>query len=76
MTNLPREELLSRAEEVMRHFFEEGAQVEVHFKFTCQACGTRCTLSEPNILYENGECSFCGHVTPINEGGFTLHFRI
>ncbi len=44
----------------------------VHFKFTCAACGTRCTLEEPNMLREAGECFACGATTTIREGGYML----
>lgn len=35
----------------------------VHFKFTCERCGARCTFSEPNTIYRNGECMDCGWAT-------------
>jgi len=46
---------------------------DVLFKFTCEHCGERCTLQEPNVLYENGECFKCGNGTKIEFGGFTIH---
>lgn len=49
--------------------------VKVYFKFTCAGCGERCTLLEPNVLYEEGECFACGHMTKISSGGFALLFR-
>ena len=71
-SNLPREELLDRAREAVAMFAAQGVDAYVNFKFTCERCGTRCTLSEPNTLYENGECCQCGHTTKISEGGFSL----
>ncbi len=67
--NLPREQLMAAAEEVLKRYHPHA---EVLFKFTCGKCGARCTLREPNVLYEKGECFSCGHETVITEGGFTL----
>jgi rRNA maturation endonuclease Nob1 len=71
-SNLPRQELLERAEAAIQMFATQGVKAHVNFKFTCERCGERCTLTEPNMLYENGECHVCGHVTKIVEGGFAL----
>jgi hypothetical protein len=71
-TNLPRAELLKRAQAAIDMFLAQGTPAHVNFKFTCERCGTRCTLSEPNMLYETGECFVCGHITKIVEGGFSL----
>jgi hypothetical protein len=70
--DLPREELMKRAQEAIRQI--PGAIV--HFKFTCPKCGERCTFTEPNALYENGECCKCGHDAPVTKGGFSLEFTI
>lgn len=71
--DLPREELMQLAHETLVQY--PGA--EIHFKFTCGHCGTRCTLQEPNTLYESGECFECGKLTPITHGGFmvAMQFR-
>jgi hypothetical protein len=66
--DLPRAELEALAAETLKQY--PGSQI--FFKFTCQHCGERCTLSEPNRLYESGECFACGKETTINEGGFML----
>jgi transcription elongation factor Elf1 len=34
-------------------------------KFTCLACNSRQTMSEPNVLYTSGKCQECGFVTDI-----------
>jgi PHP family Zn ribbon phosphoesterase len=47
----------------------------VYFKFTCAHCGHRCTFTEPNALYERGECNACGKETEIKKGGFLLQLR-
>jgi len=70
--DLPREELASRAEQVVQ---ESRVPVDVLFKFTCEHCGERCTLQEPNKLYESGECFSCGKKTEIKFGGYSLHFK-
>lgn len=44
----------------------------VLFKYSCEKCGERCTLDQPNMLYENGECHKCGHIQSIDKAGFTL----
>jgi hypothetical protein len=49
-----------------------GPGTEIHFQFTCPACGARCTLEEANILYERGECYACGTDAPIEQAGFLL----
>lgn len=70
--DLARDELMRRAQEAI-----DGSPpgAYVHFKFTCRACGERCTLDEPNKLYEQGECG-CGNVQDITEGGFMLVMAI
>jgi hypothetical protein len=76
MADLPREELIRHAEIVLRSCAECGTEAEVHFKFTCEKCGTRCTLVEPNNLFEKGECHQCGHTTVITKGGYALHMTL
>lgn len=70
--DLPREELMRLADQTLRTY--PGSQV--HFKFTCAHCGRRCTLAEPNRLYERGECDGCGKETEIKAGGFSLDLTI
>jgi len=69
--NLPREELMALAVETLQRY----PRAVIHFKFTCGQCGARCTLEEPNTLYESGECFECGAMTVISEGGFDLFMR-
>lgn len=71
--DLPRDELVKRAQAAMEEWGGRGADIDILFKFTCQWCGERCTLQEPNKLYENGECFACGKSTPIKWGGFSIH---
>lgn len=52
------------------------SQCEVHFKFTCQWCGTRCTFIEPNVIFESGECLKCQKTTLITLVGFSVHIKI
>ena len=67
MTDYNRDTIMAMAEKALRDF---GG--EVHFKFTCAHCGTRCTLADANLLYEEGECCNCGRMTKIEMAGFSL----
>jgi hypothetical protein len=71
-TDLPRDELLERAREAIAMFDAQGVSAYVNFKFTCEQCGFRCTLSDANTLHAFGECCKCGHTTEIVAGGFAL----
>lgn len=53
-----------------------GGTARVYFKYTCQHCGERCSFTEANVLYEEGECHKCGKLTQINEAGFMLVLTI
>lgn len=46
---------------------EAGATV--YFKFTCASCGSRQTFDTPNLLYKEGSCEECGHVTDLEKDG-------
>lgn len=65
----PRDEIISMANDIV---VKSKGRAKVYFKFTCPACGERCTLEEPNTLYEEGECFKCSAVNPILEAGFML----
>lgn len=69
-TNLPRQELLAHAQATIDRIGIPGTSVR--FKFTCEKCGERCMFQEKNILYEEGECSRCGHKSVVREGGYCL----
>lgn len=47
--------------------------VIVFQKFTCQHCGARQTMEEPNTFYAEGICEECKGVTNIKEKG--MNFR-
>lgn len=74
--DLPIGELMNRANIKLLQDQADGVQTDIHFKFTCENCGERCMLSEPNQLFEYGECHKCGHETKIVVGGFTTVSRI
>lgn len=38
-------------------------------KFTCEECGSRQTIDEPNKFYVSGRCEECSHVTDIAARG-------
>jgi len=42
----------------------------VHQKFTCENCGNRLTIEEPNKFFAKGSCDKCGYVTEIKKCGF------
>lgn len=73
--DLPRAELLKRAEEVMAEYPPES-KPEIYFKFTCCHCGQRCMLEDKNTLHAYGECFNCGGSTKITKGGFLLQFTL
>jgi hypothetical protein len=68
-TDFPRQQIMQMAQEALDR---RGPGTEIHFQFTCPACGARCTLEEANILYERGECYACGTDAPIEQAGFLL----
>jgi hypothetical protein len=73
--DLPREQLALLAAKAIA---ENGGpeRAKALFKFTCQWCGQRCTLNEPNMLYEFGECCVCHKETKIDVGGFSLQLTL
>lgn len=66
--DIPRADAVARAEKLIR------PGCDVYFKFTCEKCGERCTLSEPNKIYPRGECCKCGHEMPLEMIGFAVIF--
>lgn len=64
-----RDDIIAMANDVIRN---AKGLARVYFNFTCRHCGQRCTLSEPNTLYESGECFKCGKETIIEKAGFML----
>lgn len=71
--DLPRDKLVEQAN---RDVDSYECAVDCYFKYTCEHCGNRCMLQEPNKLYEKGECCQCGLETEIKFGGYALHIRI
>lgn len=68
-TDLPIDELMEAANDVR---LRGRGRVDIHFKYTCEKCGARNTLAEPNTLYQFGECEDCGHHTRITRGGYLI----
>jgi len=73
--DLGRDELIATAQRVVERY-GGPKRVDVHFKFTCKWCGTRCTLTDANILYAAGECAACGKETEIVAGGFSIEVKL
>src|SRR5262245_43358154 len=72
----PRPGDLSRGELVRQCNARLHEGWSVLFEFTCAHCGQRCTLHNPNILWDSGFCSRCGQETEIDCGGYTLHQKV
>ena len=72
--DLPRKELMESASTARLHHGIE--KCDVYFKYTCVHCGNRCTFTEPNALYESGECDHCGKFTAVHHGGYLLTLRL
>jgi len=60
-------------EEIAR---QADAQIQLGFtiwqKWTCQHCGSRQTMAEPNLLFRSGICQECGKQSTIEVCGFML----
>jgi hypothetical protein len=71
----PRDEIMRMAHNAIR---DSGGpdRAWVHFKFTCEKCGARCTFEEKNSLFERGTCYQCGTDQPVTKAGFALHMLI
>jgi hypothetical protein len=57
-------------------FIKRGATI--YQKFTCQHCGARQTMTEPNKFFISGRCEECGGMTDIEARGcdFMMHVGI
>jgi hypothetical protein len=56
--------------EIIKSVNEVIAKGGVTFqKFTCQGCGNRLTIEEPNKFYTSGTCDNCGTLTDIEKHG-------
>ena len=63
MADHPIEECAKTANDLIK----QGHQV--HQKFTCEMCGSRQTIEEPNVFYTSGKCEECSHTTDIKKKG-------
>jgi hypothetical protein len=70
--DVPRDELWKLAQDAL----DKYPNSNVYFCFTCAYCGERCHLTDPNTLWEKGECCNCGKETVIQRGGFSLELRL
>ena len=48
---------------------QENPRLRFFQKFTCEKCGNRLMMSEPNKFYRAGDCDKCHHVTDIEKRG-------
>lgn len=67
--DLPREELVRRAQDVIDEYLGRGQPISTYFKFTCPYCGERCMLSEPNVLYETVNAAPAANPAPSTWAG-------
>jgi hypothetical protein len=74
--DLPRDQIQVKAQDIIDMYTLQGVDVDLHFKFTCEHCGQRCTFNEKNTLWEDGECFACGKKTEVNFAGFSLHIHL
>jgi hypothetical protein len=75
LADYPRDQIEQMALQAIARY--GGSEVaRVFFKFTCDACGERCTFEEPNALFEVGVCHACGHETPVVVAGFALQMQV
>lgn len=72
MADLPKAELLQHANETLMALEARGRRAQVYFKSTCPQCGMRVTFNEPNVIFDEAECAWCGHVYPFTKGGYLL----
>jgi transcription elongation factor Elf1 len=63
MADKPIQEILEEVDPLVQ------AGATIHQKFTCDHCGARQTMTEPNKLYTSGLCEECGGTTNIEEKG-------
>jgi hypothetical protein len=62
--DFPFDEVVSKANKII-----EQGQFLVLQKFTCQHCGQRLTMDEPNMFFAEGGCDKCGKLTDIRKRG-------
>jgi hypothetical protein len=61
--NFPLDEIIAQANERIA----DGATV--YQKFTCDGCGQRLTIEEPNTFHVKGACDQCDVITDIRKSG-------
>lgn len=73
---MPNDYPINECIEVANKYIENGAKV--YQKFTCDKCGSRQTMDEPNTFFKTGRCEACGHVTDIEKRGcnYMVHFQL
>jgi hypothetical protein len=60
----------------VQRLINDGATV--YQKFTCEKCGSRQTIEEPNRLFTSGVCEECKHTTDIRKRGcnYMVHYKL
>lgn len=65
----PIEECAATVEAKAREF---PGQITIYQKWTCQHCGARITMNEPNKFFRSGHCEDCGNHTLIAKCNYML----
>jgi hypothetical protein len=63
MSDHPFDECAAAALDLVEH------GVTIFQKFTCDKCGSRQGIEDPNVFYTTGKCEECGHITDIRARG-------
>ena len=63
--NFPFAEVTAKAEEIIN----ARPGTKVYQKFSCDMCGQRLTIDEPNVFHKRGTCDQCGWMTDIEKRG-------
>lgn len=60
---------IEKCQERIDKIFEKRPDARFYQKFTCENCGNRLTIEEPNVFYTQGRCDNCDHVTDLRKRG-------
>ena len=76
---MPNDYPIQECADTAEKYIQQG--LYVYQKWTCKNCGSRQTMTEPNIFFESGTCEECGKVTDIKAQGCnylltTIHFQL
>lgn len=61
----PIKDCQKKADEILRM----NPHARIYQKFSCENCGERLGIDDPNVFYATGQCDKCGHVTDLEKRG-------